>query len=77
MYFSKPYNLRFLLIRSFCLVGGGNKTDQWKQLKAGVEVIIASPGRLIELIRKGAVSLTSRCSFVVIDEADVMFSMGF
>jgi len=40
--YSKKYNLRVC-----CLLGGENKHEQWKILKAGVDVIIASPGRLI------------------------------
>lgn len=38
---------------------------------------MATPGRLIDMIRKKAFNLTSRCSFLVIDEADQMFNMGF
>ncbi len=46
-------------------------------MKAGVEILIATPGRLIDMITKKATNLWSRCTYVVIDEADKMFSMGF
>jgi len=45
-------------------------------LKEGAEIVIATPGRLMELIRSNATNL-QRCSFVVLDEADRMFEMGF
>ncbi len=59
------------------LFGGGSKQDQWKQILSGVEVVIATPGRLIDMVRKGAFNLGTRCTFVTIDEADIMFNMGF
>lgn len=58
------------------LLGGENKHAQWKMLKAGVEILIATPGRLMEMVQKKATNL-KRCTYVVIDEADKMFSMGF
>jgi ATP-dependent RNA helicase DDX42 len=45
-------------------------------LKAGVDILIASPGRLIEMIKKKATNLL-RVTYLVIDEADKMFSLGF
>ena len=63
--------------RVLSLFGGDSKQEQWKKILAGVEVVIATPGRLIDLVRKGAFNLGSRCTFVVVDEADVMFNMGF
>lgn len=58
------------------LLGGESKHEQWKELKAGVEILIATPGRLIEMIKKKATNF-KRCSYLVIDEADKMFNMGF
>jgi len=58
------------------LLGGENKHDQWKTLKAGVDVLIASPGRLIEMLKKKATSLL-RVTYLVLDEADRMLSLGF
>jgi ATP-dependent RNA helicase DDX42 len=45
-------------------------------LKAGVEILVATPGRLMEMIKKKATNL-QRCTYLVLDEADKMFSMGF
>ncbi len=57
-------------------MGGENKHEQWKSLKAGTDIIVATPGRLMELIQKKATNL-DRCTYVVVDEADKMFNMGF
>ncbi len=70
--FAKLFNLNVIT-----LIGGENKTDQWKDIKSGSEILIATPGRLIDLIRKGAFELNSRCSFLVLDEVDKMFDLGF
>ena len=70
--FAKP-----LGVRCTAVFGGVGKYEQFKELKAGVEVVVATPGRLIELIgTKGALSM-ARVTYVVIDEADRMFSLGF
>jgi len=58
------------------LLGGESKQEQWKELKAGVDILIATPGRLIEMVKKKATNF-KRCTYIVIDEADKMFSMGF
>ncbi|KAF1791086.1 P-loop containing nucleoside triphosphate hydrolase [Phytophthora cactorum] len=52
------------------------KWEQVQALKKGVEVVVATPGRLIEMIRKKAAPM-DRVTFVVLDEADRMFEMGF
>ena len=60
------------------IFGGMNVGQLWKEIKGGRnEIIVATPGRLIDMLRKKAFSLTSRCSFLAIDEADIMFNMGF
>lgn len=71
--YCKRFNVNVLPI-----FGGINQHELWKDIKAcRNEIVVATPGRLIEMIRKKAFNLTSRCSFLVIDEADQMFSMGF
>ena len=40
-------------------------------------MIVSTPGKLIEFLRKKAFSLSSRCTYLVIDEADRMFDLGF
>ncbi|KAK1945948.1 DEAD-box ATP-dependent RNA helicase 24 [Phytophthora citrophthora] len=58
------------------IYGGAGKWEQVQALKKGVEVVVATPGRLIEMIRK-KVAPMNRVTFVVLDEADRMFEMGF
>ena len=58
------------------LIGGTNMADQIKKLEKGVDVLIATPGRLMDLFQRGKILLTG-CSLLVIDEADRMLDMGF
>ncbi|MBS0185286.1 MAG: DEAD/DEAH box helicase [Proteobacteria bacterium] len=58
------------------IVGGEGASEQEKKLDQGVDVIIATPGRLLDFIGKGRL-LLSDIQFLVIDEADRMLDMGF
>ncbi|ATE64984.1 DEAD/DEAH box helicase [Rhizorhabdus dicambivorans] len=58
------------------LIGGVNMGDQIAALEKGVDVLIATPGRLMDLFGRGKILLTG-CSLLVIDEADRMLDMGF
>ena len=58
------------------LIGGVQMGDQVKALKDGVDVLIATPGRLMDLFERGKIML-SGCNLLVIDEADRMLDMGF
>ena len=58
------------------LIGGVNMGDQVAALEKGVDVLIATPGRLMDLFQRGKILLTG-CSLLVIDEADRMLDMGF
>jgi superfamily II DNA/RNA helicase len=58
------------------LIGGVSMGDQVKALERGVDVLIATPGRLMDLFGRGNILLTG-CSLLVIDEADRMLDMGF
>ncbi|MEG3093145.1 DEAD/DEAH box helicase [Sphingomonas sp. PB1R3] len=58
------------------LIGGVSMGDQIKALEKGVDVLIATPGRLMDLFQRGNILLTG-CSLLVIDEADRMLDMGF
>lgn len=58
------------------LVGGEIVTSQERKLKKGVDIIIATPGRLIDMFERGRIVLTD-VKIVVIDEADRMMDMGF
>ena len=67
--FLKPY-------RSVAIVGGAGKYEMVVALKEGREVVVATPGRFMELLSKKATNLR-RTTMVVLDEADRMFEMGF
>jgi len=58
------------------LIGGESFTDQERKLDRGVDVLIATPGRLIDLYERGKI-LLSDVKILVIDEADRMLDMGF
>ncbi|MEM6781855.1 MAG: DEAD/DEAH box helicase [Pseudomonadota bacterium] len=69
--YGKYHNLSKVL-----LVGGESMGDQTKELEKGVDVLIATPGRLLDLFDRGAILLTD-IKILVIDEADRMLDMGF
>uniref|UniRef100_A0A7E4VHX4 RNA helicase n=1 Tax=Panagrellus redivivus TaxID=6233 RepID=A0A7E4VHX4_PANRE len=59
-----------------CLFGGASKGPQAGALKRGIDVCIATPGRLLDFLETGTTNM-NRCSFLVLDEADRMLDMGF
>ena len=63
-------------IRVVCVYGGAGMDKQKKQLKAGCQVVVATPGRLMDHYRHRAIDL-SRVETIVLDEADEMLNMGF
>jgi len=63
-------------IRSVCCYGGVPKWEQKRILRWGVEVVVATPGRLKDLVQMGCVSLAG-ISYLVLDEADRMLDQGF
>ena len=67
---------KHLGFRTACLYGGAPRYNQIRELIYGVEMIIATPGRLIDLFQAGKTNFL-RTSFVVLDEADRMLDMGF
>ena len=67
---------QFLPLSINALYGGVKLSAQEKKLKAGIDIVIATPGRLLEHMEKGNVKL-SGVEFVVLDEADRMLDMGF
>lgn len=56
--------------------GGASIELQIKQINKGVQIVVATPGRLLDLVRRGALDL-SKISDVILDEADEMLNMGF
>ena len=69
--YGKNHDLKMAL-----LIGGVQMGDQVKALDEGVDVLIATPGRLMDLFERGKILLTG-CDLLVIDEADRMLDMGF
>ncbi len=63
-------------LRSYCVYGGININPQIDALKKGVEILVATPGRLLDLIGQKAVNL-GKVQILVLDEADRMLDMGF
>lgn len=63
-------------LRSTTIYGGVGYEPQIKRLQSGVEFVVACPGRLLDLVERGAVNL-SQVEVVVLDEADRMLDMGF
>ncbi|CAG0879855.1 unnamed protein product [Darwinula stevensoni] len=63
-------------IKSTCIFGGAPKGPQRRDLEGGVEVVIATPGRLIDFLEMRTTNL-KRCTYLVLDEADRMLDMGF
>lgn len=69
--FTKGTHLKVLMV-----VGGQSINRQSEALKRGADVLVATPGRLIDLLQRGDVSL-EKCGYLVLDEADHMLDMGF
>ena len=63
-------------IRVVCVYGGAGLEKQQKQLKAGCQIVVATPGRLMDHYRHPALDL-SQVTTIVLDEADEMLNMGF
>lgn len=63
-------------LKSVAVYGGVNNNPQIKKLREGVEIIVACPGRLLDLVNHGYADL-SGIEILVLDEADRMFDMGF
>jgi ATP-dependent RNA helicase RhlE len=67
---------RYTKLKSVTVYGGVSHNGQINKLRRGGEIIVACPGRLIDLMNQGLVDL-SRIDVLVLDEADRMFDMGF
>jgi ATP-dependent RNA helicase DDX23/PRP28 len=65
-----------LKIRTVSVVGGLSREEQGFQLRLGCEIVIATPGRLIDVLENRYLVL-SQCTYVVLDEADRMIDLGF
>lgn len=67
---------RHLPLRATAIFGGVGQSPQVRQLRAGVDIVVATPGRLLDLIGQGLVDLGA-IEVLVLDEADRMLDMGF
>jgi len=67
---------RHLGLRHTVIVGGVPQRQQVRALSRGIDILVATPGRLLDLVNQGHVRLKS-ASFLVLDEADRMLDMGF
>jgi ATP-dependent RNA helicase RhlE len=63
-------------VKVFGLFGGVEQEQQIRTLENGIDVLVATPGRMFDLVSQGALDL-SRVEFLVLDEADLMLDMGF
>jgi ATP-dependent RNA helicase DDX23/PRP28 len=68
--------LKFTNFRTLSVVGGQSIEDQGFHLRRGVEVVVGTPGRMLDCIRNNYLVL-NQCNYVVLDEADRMIDMGF
>lgn len=66
-------------LRAVCVYGGTGISEQIAELKRGAEIIICTPGRMIDMLaaNSGRVTNLRRVTYVVLDEADRMFDLGF
>ena len=74
----KPF-LKMMGLRAVCGYGGAPIKDQIAELKRGAEIVVCTPGRIIDLLaaNQGRVTNLRRVTYAVLDEADRMFDMGF
>ena len=63
-------------VNTVAIYGGASITEQAKQIKKGAQLIVATPGRMKDMIRRGIVDI-SKIEYCVLDEADEMLNMGF
>lgn len=63
-------------LTSMCAYGGVPRYEQKQKLRQGVEILIATPGRLLDFLESRDTNLR-RCTYLVLDEADRMLDMGF
>ena len=68
-----------LKIRAVCVYGGTGISEQIADLKRGAEIVVCTPGRMIDMLaaNSGRVTNFHRTTYIVLDEADRMFDMGF
>ena len=72
----KNYAKNMNNVNVVAVYGGANISDQLRQIRRGVQIVVATPGRMLDIINRKAIDF-SEVQFVVLDEADEMLNMGF
>ncbi|MDO3640633.1 DEAD/DEAH box helicase [Mucilaginibacter sp. L3T2-6] len=72
----KNYSKKMSNVHVVAVYGGASISDQLRQIKRGVQIVVATPGRMLDIINRNAIDF-SRVKYVVLDEADEMLNMGF
>jgi ATP-dependent RNA helicase DeaD len=72
----KNYAKNMSNVHIVAVYGGASISDQLRQIKRGVQIVVATPGRMLDIINRKAIDF-SDVKFVVLDEADEMLNMGF
>ncbi|MFM6954325.1 MAG: DEAD/DEAH box helicase [Sphingobacteriaceae bacterium] len=72
----KNYSKNVPDVHVVAVYGGAAISDQLRQIKRGVQIVVATPGRMLDIINRKAVDF-SKVKYVVLDEADEMLNMGF
>ncbi|HEY0899954.1 MAG TPA: DEAD/DEAH box helicase, partial [Sphingobacteriaceae bacterium] len=72
----KNYSKKVPNVKVVAVYGGASISDQLREIKRGVQIVVATPGRMLDIINRKAIDF-SRVQYVVLDEADEMLNMGF
>ena len=72
----KSYSKNMPNVKVVAVYGGSSIMDQLREIKRGVQIVVATPGRMLDIIGRKAIDF-SNIQFVVLDEADEMLNMGF
>ena len=72
----KKYAINFDKLNIVAVYGGSNIQEQAKSIKRGAQIIVATPGRMLDMLKRKYVNI-SKIDFCVLDEADEMLNMGF
>ncbi|MBS7564226.1 DEAD/DEAH box helicase [Mucilaginibacter sp. Bleaf8] len=72
----KNYSKNMSNVHVVAVYGGASISDQLRQIKRGVQIVVATPGRMLDIINRKAIDF-SQVQYVVLDEADEMLNMGF
>jgi ATP-dependent RNA helicase DDX42 len=72
----RRFSKNFSSLRTGIVFGGGNMYEQGKEIARGIDILVATPGRLIDHVKKGNITL-DKVTIITLDEADRMLELGF